>query len=155
MEQDGKSHPVPSCPSCPQLKEHYGACTSPAPTRATGNGRCFAVAISFLHNTIPRNVVDVSAHNAAHPATCGVAMLVPLLMPKRVGRGTDENTSRPGPEISTFPKFENADGVRVASSDATDMIVGEFAGDPVFDAALPDAATIRLPLLSAAAPAAV
>ena len=35
------------------------------------------------------------------------------------------------------------------------MIVGEFAGEPVFDAALPAAATIRQPLLSAAAPAAV
>jgi hypothetical protein len=35
------------------------------------------------------------------------------------------------------------------------MIVGEFAGDPVFDAEFPAAATMRLPLLNAAAPAAV
>src|SRR5215218_9827643 len=115
----------------------YGACTSPAPTRATGNGRCFAVAINFLHSRMPRSVGDVSAHSAAHPATCGVAMLVPLLIPYRVGRGTDENTSRPGAEISILPKFENDDGLSVGSSDATDMIVGEFAGEPVVDALLP------------------
>jgi hypothetical protein len=35
------------------------------------------------------------------------------------------------------------------------MIVGEFAGDPVFDAEFPAAAMMRLPFANAAAPAAV
>jgi hypothetical protein len=35
------------------------------------------------------------------------------------------------------------------------MIVGEFAGAPVFEAALPAAAMIKHPLFSAAVPAAV
>jgi len=82
-------------------------------------------------------------------------MLVPLLMPYRVGLGTEENTSRPGAAMSILPKLEKADGLSVGSSDATDMIVGEFAGAPVLDAALPAAATIRQPLFRAAWPAAV
>ena len=99
----------------------------------------------MFHRFIPRNAGFVSAQSAAQPATCGVAILVPLFVPYRVGLGTDENTSRPGAEISIFPKFENDDGVRFGSSDATDIIVGEFAGAPVFDAALPAAAIIRHP----------
>ena len=82
-------------------------------------------------------------------------MLVPLFVPYRVGLGTEENTSRPGAAISIFPKLENADGTRVGSSEATDMMVGEFAGAPVLEAALPAAAMIRQPRVSAAAPAAV
>src|SRR5258706_12306346 len=82
-------------------------------------------------------------------------MLVPLLVPYFVGRGTEEKPSRPGDAISILPKFENDDGTSVGSSDATDMIVGELAGAPVFDAALPAAAMMRQPLLSAEAPAAV
>lgn len=39
-------------------------------------------------------------------------MLVPLLKPYRVGRGTDEKTSRPGAAISILPKLENDDGLR-------------------------------------------
>ena len=80
-------------------------------------------------------------------------MLVPLIVPYRVGRGTDEKTSRPGAAISILPKFENDEGASVRSSDATDMIVGEFAGEPVFEPALPAAAMMRHPRLSAAAPA--
>ena len=82
-------------------------------------------------------------------------MLVPDKIRYRVGIGAEENTSRPGPASSIFPKFENADGERLGSRAATDMIVGEFAGAPVLPEAFPAAATIRQPLLSAACPAAV
>lgn len=82
-------------------------------------------------------------------------MLVPLFVPYRTGRGTEEKTSRPGAAISIFPKFENDDGLSVESRDATDMTVGELAGAPVLDAAFPAAATINKPRASAAAPAAV
>jgi hypothetical protein len=58
-------------------------------------------------------------------------MLVPLFIPYRVGRGTEEKTSLPGPEISILPVLEKHEGVRLESSDATDIIVGEFAGEPV------------------------
>ena len=77
-------------------------------------------------------------------------MLEPLLVPYRTGRGTEEKMSRPGPAISILPKLENDDGVKFKSRDATDMIVGEFAGAPVFAAALPAAAIISRPLFSAA-----
>ena len=106
-------------------------------------------------SAMPRRVGLVCAHSAAQPATCGVAMLVPLMVAYRRGRGAEENTSRPGPAISIFPKFEKLDGDRDESSDATDMIVGEFAGAPVLALALPAAAMMRPPLLSAAEPAAV
>ncbi len=82
-------------------------------------------------------------------------MLVPLLMPYRVGRGTDEKTSRPGAAISILPKLEKDDGLKFGSTEATDRMVGELAGAPVEDAALPAAATIKRPLFSAACPAAV
>ena len=82
-------------------------------------------------------------------------MLVPLFVPYLGGRGTDEKTSLPGAAISIFPKLENEDGLRVGSNDATDMIVGEFAGAPVAADALPAAAIMRQPLLRAAEPAAV
>ena len=58
-------------------------------------------------------------------------MLVPLFVPYLVGLGTDENTSRPGPEISILPKFEKEEGASERSSEATDIIVGELAGAPV------------------------
>ena len=119
------------------------------------SGSVLAVACSFLHNAIPRRAALLSAHSAAQPATCGVAMLVPLFVPYRAGLGTDEKISRPGAAISTFPKFEKLDGLRFGSSEATDMIVGELAGDPVAAPSLPAAATIRHPLLSADEPAAV
>jgi hypothetical protein len=83
-------------------------------------------------------------------------MLVPLIVLYLVGRGHDEKMSRPGPAISSFPALEKDDGARFESSDATAMIVGEFAGAPVgAPLALPAAATIRQPLLSAACPALV
>jgi hypothetical protein len=72
-----------------------------------------------------------------------------------LGLGQDENTSLPGAAISIFPKFEKMEGLRSESRDATDMIVGEFAGDPVVDELFPAAATIRQSLLSAAWPALV
>ncbi|MDF2765294.1 MAG: hypothetical protein K0S81_2288, partial [Rhodospirillales bacterium] len=37
-------------------------------------------------------------------------MLVPLIVRYRVGLGQEENTSRPGPEISIFPLFEKLEG---------------------------------------------
>ena len=65
--------------------------------------------------------------------------------------GTDEETSRPGAAISILPLWVNEDRRRSLSSDATDMIVGEFAGLPVgLGAELPAAAIIRQPLFSAA-----
>jgi hypothetical protein len=83
-------------------------------------------------------------------------MLVPLIVAYRRGRGTEENTSRPGPAISTFPTLEKLDSAREGSSDDTDMIVGEFAGAPVGPPPeLPAAAMMRQPLLRAAEPAAV
>jgi hypothetical protein len=62
----------------------------------------------------------------------------------------DEKTSRPGAAISIFPKLENDEGLKFESSEATDIMVGEFAGAPVFDAAFPAAAIIKSPLFSAA-----
>ena len=82
-------------------------------------------------------------------------MLVPLIVLYRGGIFQEEKTSRPGAAISILPKLENDDGRRFLSSEATDMIVGEFAGAPVVDDALPAAAMIRHPLFSAAWPAAV
>ena len=83
-------------------------------------------------------------------------MLVPLLVPYLVGRGTDEKTSRPGAAISILPTLLNEDGTSVGSSDATAMIVGELAGAPVErPLELPAAAMIKQPLLNADAPAAV
>jgi hypothetical protein len=99
---------------------------------------------------MPRKLELVSAQSAAQPATCGVAMLVPLLVPYRFGRGTEEKTSRPGAAISILPELEKLDGRRFGSSEATDRIVGEFAGAPVLAASLPAAAMIRQPLFSAA-----
>ena len=82
-------------------------------------------------------------------------MLVPLIVLYRLGRGQDEKTSRPGAAISILPKFENEEGLRLGSSEATDMMVGEFAGAPVFVVSLPAAAIIKHPRPSARAPAAV
>jgi hypothetical protein len=80
-------------------------------------------------------------------------MLVPFLIPYRVGRGTEEKISRPGAAISILPKLENDDGLRFGSSEATAIMVGELAGAPVLEALLPAAAMIRRPLFSAACPA--
>ena len=104
---------------------------------------------------MPRRLGDVSAQSAAHPATCGVAMLVPLIDLYAVGLGHEENMSLPGAAISTFPELEKLEGVRFESREATDMIVGELAGEPVVELALPAAATIKQPLFNAACPAAV
>lgn len=73
----------------------------------------------------------------------------------RVGLDHDEKTSRPGAAISILPDGENADGERFGSTEATDMTVGELAGEPTPGPALLDPAIIRQPLLSAACPAAV
>src|SRR3712207_727152 len=133
----------------------HGAWTRPAPTRVRGNGNLLAVSSSFRHRFMPRRPGEVCAQSAAQPATCAVAMLVPLFVPYRVGRGTEEKTSRPGAAISIFPKAENDDGARFGSRDATDMMVGELAGVPVAVPEPPAAATMSSPLLSAALPAAV
>ena len=83
-------------------------------------------------------------------------MLVPDLLPYRRGRGTEENTPAPGAAISILPKFENDDGRRFGSSEATDMMVGEFAGAIVGPGPeFPAAAMIRQPLFRADWPAAV
>lgn len=83
-------------------------------------------------------------------------MLVPLIILYLVGRGQDENTSRPGPAISILPTLLKDDGTSRGSTDDTAMMVGEFAGAPVGSPPeLPAAAMIRQPLLNAAAPAAV
>src|SRR5216684_1248019 len=108
----------------------YGACTRPAPTSLAGNGKCFAVATSFARKAAPRKAALLWAQSAAHPATCGVAMLVPLMVLCKVGLGQDENTLTPGPAMSTFPPSENMATFRALSSAATDIIVGEFPGAP-------------------------
>ena len=82
-------------------------------------------------------------------------MLVPLLIPYRVGRGTEEKTSRPGAAISILPKLENDDGLRLESTEATDIMVGELAGAPVSTPLLPAAAMSRRPLFNATVPASV
>src|SRR5215207_9311175 len=139
----------------------YGACTRPAPTSVAGNGRCLAVDVSLARNAIPRRLALLCAHKAAQPATCGVAMLVPLMVLCNCGRGHDENTFTPGPAISTLPPSENDATRSELSSAATETIVGEFAGAPAGlmmpgrELELPAAATIRQPAPRAAAPAAV
>ena len=110
---------------------------------------------SRSHKLVPLKLGELSAHKAAQPATCGVAMLVPLIVRYLVGRIQDEKMSRPGPAMSIFPWLEKLDGARFESSDATDMIVGEFAGAPAGELAFPDAAIMSSPLLRAACPAAV
>lgn len=83
-------------------------------------------------------------------------MLVPLIVLYRVGLGQEEKMSRPGAAISIFPLAEKDDGIRVRSSDATAMMVGEFAGAIVGPGPLfPAAAIIRQPLFRADCPAAV
>ena len=88
-------------------------------------------------------------------------MLVPLIVLCTVGLGQDEKTLTPGPAMSTFPPLEKEATRSALSSAATDMTVGEFAGAPagLITAgrllALPEAAMIRHPAASAAAPAAV
>lgn len=83
-------------------------------------------------------------------------MLVPLMVLYRVGLGQEEKMSRPGAAISIFPRQEKDDGVRVLSSEATAMMVGEFAGLIVGPGPeLPAAAIIRQRLFRADCPAAV
>ena len=82
-------------------------------------------------------------------------MLVPLIVPWSLGRGTEEKTSRPGAAISILPKFEKDDGVSVWSREATDIMVGELAGAPVKEVTFPAAAIIRHLLARAEEPAAV
>src|SRR6185312_15059627 len=120
----------PTVPGSSSRPHDHGAWTSPAPTRVAGSGNRRALAWSCRHRLMARRLADVSAHSAAQPATCGVAMLVPLFVPYRTGIGTDEKTSLPGPAISILPRCTNEDRPRSLSSDATDMIVGEFAGLP-------------------------
>src|SRR5262249_39831638 len=111
---------------------------------------------SFFQSAEPRSATLLSAHSAAHPETWGVAMLVPLIVLYRFGRGHDENTSRPGAASSILPTLLNEEGTSVESSEAIDMIVGELAGAPVGNPLeLPAAAMISRPLLSAEEPAAV
>ena len=142
-------------------RDNYGAWTRPAPTSLAGNGRCLAVAVSFVRSAVPRRARLLWAHKAAHPATCGVAMLVPLIVLCRVGRGQDEKTLTPGPAMSTFPPLEKEATRSALSSAATDMMVGEFAGAPagLITAgrllAFPAAAIIKHPADNAAEPAAV
>jgi hypothetical protein len=88
-------------------------------------------------------------------------MLVPLIVLWSCGRGHDEKTLTPGPAISILPPFENTATRSELSTAATDMTLGEFAGAPggwMLPGrllALPAAAMIRHPALSAAFPAAV
>lgn len=61
--------------------------------------------------------------------------------------------SPPGAAISILPALEKLEGFKLASIDATDMIVDELAGAPVWAEEFPAAAIIRHPLRRAAAPA--
>src|SRR6476646_2387255 len=109
---------------------HYGACTRPAPTSVAGRGRCLAVEVSLARKAAPRSMGMVCAQRAAHPATCGVAILVPLIVLCNVGRGHDEKTFTPGPAMSILPPFEKTATRRELSSAPTDMMLGELAGAP-------------------------
>ena len=86
-------------------------------------------------------------------------MLVPLMVLWTLGLGHDEKTFTPGPAISTLPPDEKFAMPRVLSTAPTDMIVGEFAGEPAGAIiagrllAFPAAAMIRQPAASALAPA--
>jgi hypothetical protein len=101
------------------------------------------------------------AQSAAQPETCGVAILVPLIVLCNPGRGHEENVLTPGPAISILPPQEKDAMRKVLSTAATAITVGEFAGDPVGAIrpgrllAFPAAAIIRHPAARAAAPAAV
>ena len=128
---------------------------SPAPTRAGENGSDLAAACNLSQSAIPRSEGELSAHRAAQPATCAAAELVPLMI-LYCGQ-TEDKISRPGAAISILPKLENDEGASAGSSDATDMMVGEFAGalTPPLPGELPAPESIRQPRLRAAAPAAV
>ena len=114
-----------------------------------------------MRSAAPRRLALLWAHKAAQPATCGVAMLVPLIVLCSCGRGHDENVLTPGPAMSILRPFENDATRSELSSAPTDITVGEFAGAPAALMvpgrllALPAAAIIRHPAPSAAAPAAV
>src|SRR6476619_1065290 len=71
----------PTLPGSSSRPHDHGAWTSPAPTRVAGSGNRRALAWSCRHRLMARRLADVSAHSAAQPATCGVAMLVPLFVP--------------------------------------------------------------------------
>src|SRR5690606_24252833 len=89
-----------------------GASERPAPTAEVDWPIFSAVPVNFFHRAVPRSPEDC-AHSAATPATCGVAMLVPLLNPYRVGIGTLEYTETPGaamftsPPLGLIPRHEN------------------------------------------------
>src|SRR5215831_20508246 len=65
--------------------------------------RCLVCCVTSAHSPRPRTLGRASANNAAMPATCGVAMLVPLMVLYNVGRGQLERTATPGAAISTCP----------------------------------------------------
>lgn len=61
------------------LRRHCGACTSPAPTSTAGTLSGAAFCRSTAQSCLPVSPVAWH-HNAAIPETCGVAMLVPLIV---------------------------------------------------------------------------
>ena len=69
---------------------------SPLPTSTDGCSSRWLSMQSVAHSSRPRRPV-ASAHSAATPATCGVAMLVPLIVRYRVGSGQDEQHLEAGP----------------------------------------------------------
>src|SRR5688572_5833514 len=61
-------------------KPDYGAWTSPLPTRDAGKGSGREDDCKRRHKVLPRKAELLCAQSAAQPATCGVAMLVPLIV---------------------------------------------------------------------------
>src|SRR4029450_1085697 len=96
--------PEPTFQSC-------GACTMPLPTSAGLNpGFKLAVIAEPTSRSVNRCCekwpvfMSFSAHNAATPATCGVAMLVPLIVVNPPPACADR-ISTPGPDRRA-PSFE-------------------------------------------------
>src|SRR5688500_9768380 len=126
------------------LVSYGAACTSPLPICVAAIVQVRAVANRRFLIAWLLSAPDVSAHSAPQLTTCEHAMLVPLMVLYLTGLGHVEKMSRPVPAISILPRHENDDGTSVRSSEATDMIVGEFAGAIVGAPLLfPAAAMIR------------
>jgi hypothetical protein len=73
-----------------------------APTSLANNCRCCAFCSRSQPSTPPPIAGVACSHSAAIPATCGVAILVPLIV-CCCGSSQLERTLRPGAAISTYP----------------------------------------------------
>src|SRR5258706_15052055 len=96
----------------------------------------FVLSCKRFQRALPRSAGSDSAYNAAIPATCGVAMLVPLFKPYRRGIGIVERIFSPGPAMFTSPPFglmpelEKNEIPNFSPTEATAKIVLALAGLP-------------------------